>query len=140
MTIPMWVLLGFAGWTLATLLTSVGIYRWARILTGKTQIKDFRADQVEGADFYKRAMRAHLNCVENLPVYGAIAVSAWAAGLVSHTLDTLALTVLGARVIHTVIHLSFVQTNRVSSLRFAFFLLQLVCMIWMGVYIALAAA
>src|SRR5689334_5113133 len=30
MTIPVWVLLGFAGWTLLILLLSVGIYRWSR--------------------------------------------------------------------------------------------------------------
>lgn len=34
MTVPVWVLLGFAGWTLSTLSLSVGVYRWSRILTG----------------------------------------------------------------------------------------------------------
>jgi hypothetical protein len=36
MTIPLWVLLGFAAWTLLTLFTTVGVYRWTRILTGRS--------------------------------------------------------------------------------------------------------
>jgi hypothetical protein len=34
MTIPVWMLLGFAAWTLLLLSTTVGVYRWSRILTG----------------------------------------------------------------------------------------------------------
>lgn len=38
MTIPIWVLLGFAGWTLLTLFGTVGVYRWSHILTGRVPI------------------------------------------------------------------------------------------------------
>ena len=75
MTIPVWVLLLFAGWTLATLLATVGVYRWSRILTGRAALSEFRADEQHGSDWYRRAMRAHANCVENLPVYAAIVVA-----------------------------------------------------------------
>ena len=34
MTVPVWMLLGFAAWTVLLLLTTVGVYRWSRILTG----------------------------------------------------------------------------------------------------------
>ncbi len=34
MTIPVLVLPGFAGWTVVTLLGTVGIYRWSRIRFG----------------------------------------------------------------------------------------------------------
>jgi uncharacterized MAPEG superfamily protein len=139
MTTPLWVLLAFAGWTLATLFVTVGYYRWSRILTGRTDIKDFRADQVEGSDFYERSMRAHANCVENLPVYGAIVLVAAAAGVDSPLLDTLALVFIGARVVHSLVHLSVVQTNAVASARFTFYFIQVICMIWMGVYVARAA-
>jgi uncharacterized MAPEG superfamily protein len=140
MPTPVWVLLGFAAWTLATLMASVGVYRWSRILTGRTPIKGFPADAVQGPDFYKRAMRAHANCVENLPVYGAIVVAAGSAGIDDPMLDALACTILGARVIHTLVHLCFVQTNAVSSVRFAFFSVQVVCMLWMGGHVALTAS
>ena len=85
MTVPVWMLVGFAAWTVLLLLTTVGAYRWSRILTGRVAIRNFRADQIEGADWYKRAMRAHANCVENLPVFGAIVfaltLETWPAAL-----------------------------------------------------------
>jgi uncharacterized membrane protein YecN with MAPEG domain len=139
MSVPVWVLLAFAGWTLATLLATVGIYRWTRILTRRAEISAFRADEVHGDDWYKRAMRAHANCVENLPVYGAIVVAMVVARVTSPLLDTLALVLMGARVLQTTTHVAFVQTNRAVGFRFAFFLAQLVCMGWMGVYVALRA-
>ena len=67
MPIPVWVLLGFAAWTLFILFTTVGVYRWSRILTGRTAIAAWRADEQQGGEWYRRAIRAHLNCVENLP-------------------------------------------------------------------------
>ena len=67
MTVPAGMLVRFAAWTVLLLLATVGVYRWSRILTGRMPIRSFRADQIE-ADWYIRAMRAHANCVENLPV------------------------------------------------------------------------
>ena len=49
--------------------------RWSRILTGRSGVGGFPADQVEGEEWYKRAMRAHANCIENLPVFGAIVLA-----------------------------------------------------------------
>jgi hypothetical protein len=42
MTIPLWVLLGFAGWTLVVLSATVGVYRWFSILTGQTTIGEWQ--------------------------------------------------------------------------------------------------
>jgi uncharacterized MAPEG superfamily protein len=137
MSVPVAVLLGFAFWTLLTLFGSVGVYRWSRILTGRQEIATFRADVVEGADWYKRAMRAHANCVENLPVYGAIVVALLATGVTSPALDALALAVLVGRVLQTSVHVALPQTNAVVSVRFAFFLLQALAMVaMMGVLVA----
>jgi uncharacterized MAPEG superfamily protein len=138
MTVPVWVLLGFAAWTIFTLLAGVGVYRWSRIFTGRTEMKDFRADGSEGTDFYARATRAHANCVENLPVYAAIVLASHAAGLDDTTLDVLACTILGARVLQTLVHLSTVQTNTIVGVRFALFFVQLAAMLWMGVHVAAA--
>jgi len=139
MTIPVWVLLLFAGWTLATLLGTVGVYRWSRILTGRAALSDFRADEQQGSDWYRRAMRAHANCVENLPVYAAIVVAIAASGVRMPTLDTLAVVLLVARVLQTVTHVAFVQTDAVVGVRFAFFFVQIVCMVGMGILVALRA-
>ena len=126
MTVPVWMLLGFAAWTVILLLATVGVYRWSRILTGRVPIRDFRADQVEGEDWYRRAMRAHANCIENLPVFGAIVLALYIGGVRGRAADYLSMSVLVARVMQSLIHVCFVQTNAVVSVRFAFFLVQLV--------------
>ena len=138
MTIPLWVLLIFALWTLLTLFGSVGVYRWSRILTGRASISEWRADEVQGADWYRRAMRAHANCVENLPVYGAIVLAITAAAISNHVLDWAAIVLIVCRVSQTVVHISFRPTNFATTLRFIFFAAQAVCMIVMGVTVAIA--
>jgi len=139
MSIPVWVLVGFAAWTLATLLGSVGVYRWSRILTGRSGLSDFPADAPHGAEWYRRAMRAHANCVENLPVYGAIVVAVVASGLKSDLLDELAILLLIARVLQTVVHIALPTSNSSVGIRFAFFFTQLVCMATMLVVVVSSA-
>ncbi len=135
MTVPVWMLLGFAAWTVLLLLSTVGVYRWRRILTGRVPIRDFRADQVEGEDWYRRAMRAHANCVENLPVFGAIVLALYVGGVRGPTSNYLSVTVLIARVIQSLVHVCFVQTNAVVSVRFTFFLVQLVSFVSLTVVV-----
>src|SRR4051812_48172204 len=65
MSVPVLVLLGFTAWTLLTLFCTIGVYRWSRILTGRASIAEWRADLPQGSGWYQRAMRAHMNCVEN---------------------------------------------------------------------------
>ena len=126
MTVPVWMLLGFAAWTLLLLLATVGVYRWTRILTRRIAIRDFRADRVEGEDWYLRSMRAHANCVENLPVFGTIVLALYVAGVSGPTVNFLSISVLAARVAQSLVHVCFVQTNTVAAVRFAFFLVQFV--------------
>ena len=139
MPIPVWVLLFFAGWTLATLLATVGVYRWSRILTGRAALSEFRADEPHGSEWYRRAMRAHANCVENLPVYAAIVVVIVASGVRSPMLDRLAVVLLAARVLQTATHVAVRQTDAAVAVRFAFFFTQIVCMAGMGILVALRA-
>jgi uncharacterized MAPEG superfamily protein len=136
--IPVLVLLGFGAWTLLTLFGSIGVYRWRRILTGRASIAEWRADVPQGCDWYQRAMRAHLNCVENLPIYTAVVVALIATGLQSATVDHLAIAILPARVGQTLSHIILPPTNAVASLRFAFFFVQAACMVAMGINIAMA--
>jgi uncharacterized MAPEG superfamily protein len=140
MTIPVWVLLGFAAWTLLTLFTTIGVYRWSRILTGRTAIAEWRADEMQGSEWYRRALRAHMNCVENLPLYTATVVVLLALRLDTPVLDALAITILVARICQTSVHLSIEQTNSIAAIRFAFFFVQAACMIAMGVIAAVAAS
>jgi len=140
MTIPQWVLLGFAAWTLVVLFGTIGVYRWSRIFTGRSKIGQWQADASLGSEWYRQATRAHMNCVENLPVYGAIVVCATAAGATGDVLDGLALAFIAARIGQTMVHLAFVQTDLVTSIRFAMFFVQAACMIAMGIAVAVSAA
>lgn len=139
MTIPLWVLLGFAAWTLAVLFGSVGVYRWSRILSGRATIAEWRADLAQGCDWYQRAMRAHMNCVENLPVYGAVALAAALSGIGGRDLDVLAVLFLGARIAQSLVHILVVQSESVAGIRFALYFTQMVCVVSMGALIAARA-
>ena len=133
MSIPVWVLLGFAAWTFVTLFGSIGVYRWSRILTGRATIAEWRADMPQGSDWYQRAMRAHMNCVENLPIYAAVVVALVATGLQSSIIDNLAIVLLLTRIGQTLTHIVLPPTNTVTSLRFGLFCIQAACMIVIGV-------
>ena len=127
MTIPELSLLLFALWTLSVLTVTIGWYRWSRILLGLASIHQFRSDDVQGADWYRRAMRAHANCIENLPVFGAIVLVLSSARVESPVIDALSLTVPAARVVQSLMHICFVESKRTVSIRFTFFSVQLVC-------------
>ncbi|MGE0055714.1 MAG: MAPEG family protein [Hyphomicrobium sp.] len=139
MTIPIMVLLAFAGWTLLTLIASVGVYRWSRILTGRVPIDAWRADVPQGCDWYQRAMRAHMNCIENLPIYGAVVVALSATGLHSPVIDNLAITMLAGRIGQTLVHIAAQPSAMAAGIRFALYFLQIVCITCMGLIIAIAA-
>jgi uncharacterized MAPEG superfamily protein len=131
MTVPLYALLGFSVWTLGIVVIAVGTYRWIRIVRGRARIHEFRAEAPEGEDWYRRAMRAHANCVENLPVFGAIVLTSAIARVTSSKLDVLAVAILTARIGQTISHVGFPQTERAVMVRFTFFLVQAIAMIAM---------
>ena len=137
MTIPVYALLAFATWTYLLLFSTVGWYRWSRILTGKAPISSFKAANPEGSDWYLRAMRAHANCVENLPVFAAVVFAIFAANISTDAINTLAVIVPIARIGQTLIHVTFTETNTSVSVRVAFFLVQVICVLAMVVLLML---
>jgi len=139
MTLSLWMLLAFAGWTLLVLLIGVGVYRWSLILTGRAELKSFPGDQPHGADAYRRAVRAHANCIENLPVFSAIVLTAAAAHIDPPNFGALAAATVGARVVQTSIHMLLPVSNPTVAARFTFFLIQVITMIAMGVLVVSAA-
>jgi len=140
MTIPQWMLLGFAAWTLALLMATVGVYRWGNILFSKAAIASFRSDQLEGKDWYRRGTRAHANCIENLPVFGAIVFVITIIGLSGPMVDSLCIAILVARICQSSVHVSHEQTDVFVSVRFSFYSVQLVCFIALIVMAAVHAA
>ncbi|ASL82990.1 MULTISPECIES: MAPEG family protein [Serratia] len=135
MNMPILVLLAFAGWTLLILFGTVGVYRWSRILTGRATVSEWQANKPQGSDSYQRAIAAHRNCIENLPVYTALVVAIAVFQVESTTLNVLSLVLLGARMAQSLVHIGFEQTENVATWRFAFFFTQIVTMFWMGIEI-----
>jgi uncharacterized MAPEG superfamily protein len=66
-------------------------------------------------------MRAHANCVENLPVFDVIVFALYVAGVAGPTVNWLSIGVLAARIAQSLVHVCFVPTNTVTAVRFAFF-------------------
>jgi hypothetical protein len=79
-----------------------------------------------------------MNCVENLPVYAAIVVCATAAQTTGPFWTYLPHIARSANPIHHAHHLE--QTDRVVSVRFTFFFVQILCMFFMGASVAMSAA
>ena len=76
-------------------------------------------------------MRAQANCVENLPVFGAIVLGLYVANVASALVNALAVAVLVARIMQSLVHVCFDQSNTVASVRFGFFFVQIVSILWL---------
>jgi uncharacterized MAPEG superfamily protein len=136
MSLSLWMLLAFAGWTVLVLLGGVGVRRWWLILRGQAALTSFPADAAHGSAGYRRAMRAHANCLEHLPVFGAVVLVAAVAGLRSRQMDALAVLTVAARIGQTSVHMLLPERNATVALRFALFLPQVLAIIAMVFLIA----
>ena len=68
---------------------------------------------------------------ENLPVFGAIVSGLHVAGVAGPLVDALAVLAVVARVFQSLVHVCFVPTNRMASVRFTFFFVQVLCFAWL---------
>jgi uncharacterized MAPEG superfamily protein len=114
--------------------------RWYLILSRRADLTSFPGDTPHGSDAYRRATRAHANCVENLPVYGAIVLTAEAVHLVPQNMDVAAIIFILCRVVQSSIHMLLPETNATVAMRFTFFFAQVAAMFWMIVAIASLAS
>ncbi len=121
-------------------MATVGVYRWSEILFRHAPIAGFRTDQPEGTDWYRRGTRAHVNCIENLPVFGAIVLAISSTGISGPTIDALSIIILAARVVQSLVHVCHVQTNAFVSVCFSFYSVQLVSFLILIVLIVHHAA
>ena len=97
-------LLLFTAWTLVLMLVYVGP-RVALVLAMKKPANSWgRDDKTDDPPFLVRAKHAHLNCLENLPVFAAIVLAAVALGK-SPVVDQVAAFVLYARLAQSAVHL-----------------------------------
>ncbi|MGH8462371.1 MAG: MAPEG family protein [Stenotrophobium sp.] len=100
----MTALLLFTAWTLLLMFTYVG-YRVVLVFAGKKKANAWtRGTQADDPGFIVRASHAHVNCTENLPVFAAIVLAAWALNK-SAVVDHVAIYFLAARVAQSLVHL-----------------------------------
>lgn len=135
MTVGLYCLLGFAAWTLLLVVVGIGRVRVTKVLVGEARANEFPADVPHGSDRYRRVMRAHANCVENLPVFGAVVLTAAFTGRHGGLFDTLPVVYLLARIAQSLTHIASGSVMAVN-VRFTFFTVQLVCVFWLGLLVA----
>lgn len=99
----MQALLGFTAWTLLLVLL-VFSWRGIEILRGKKAYYWTRGNTIEEPGLVTRIQHAHLNCLENLPIFAVIVLAAAAMGKSAVT-EPYAGYVLYARIAQSVTHL-----------------------------------
>ena len=121
-------LVGFAGWTLVVGLIMVG-NRFANSFGGsKIALNQFSPDGEDLPGFGRRVTRAHLNCLETLPVFAALVA---AAGLSDQMaiMEGTVMFVLYARLCQSVVHMTSTAMGMVY-LRGGLFGVQVVLLIF----------
>ena len=116
------VLTLFIAWALL-LLVVMEVLRARLVVTGRVASNQFTPDNATISPFMQRLARAHLNCVESLPLFGGLLVVALLTGRTGAT-DPLAPWLLGARIVQSGIHLASTSNAAVNA-RFAAFVVQM---------------
>ncbi|ESW84295.1 MAPEG family protein [Mesorhizobium sp. M1060] len=120
MSASAYALTGFISWALALLIV-MEVIRSYLVISGQVPANGFTPDNGALSPFMRRLARA---CIEGLPIFGGLL---GVAIIISKTdvTDPLASTMLGARIVQSVIHL--VSTSQLAvSLRFTAFAVQMV--------------
>jgi hypothetical protein len=126
-------LIFYALWVYALVLM-IAADRVLQVLKGEAKANSFTPGVPHGTDSYWRINRAHVNAAENLAIFAAIVLSGWAIGLENVMFNRLAVIVVCARVVQSLIHISSGSVLAVN-LRFLAFGVQIVCQVGMAVMI-----
>lgn len=118
-------LIAYACWTLL-LVIGIGLMRGAVALGGGRPSLRFDPGGADVSDFSARLCRAHANCYENLPVFGALVAVALATERAA-LVEPLAMWVLYARLAQSTAHLVSVSPPAIMA-RFLFYLAQVLLM------------
>lgn len=116
-------LIGFTAWTV---LLVILVFAWRGIeivVNGKKADSWTRGKDVETPGLVRRIEHAHMNCVENLPLFAAIVLAAAAMGRSAVT-EPYAAYVLYARVAQSITHMIGVS-HWLVMLRATFWAVQL---------------
>jgi uncharacterized MAPEG superfamily protein len=116
------VLVGLAAWTLC-LLILMETLRTRLILMKALAANEFKPDNSNLSPFMQRLARAHANCVESLPVFGALLIAALLTNRAGVT-NPLAPWLFAARLIQSSVHLASLSVPAVY-IRFTAFAVQI---------------
>jgi len=116
------VLIGLAAWTLFLLILMEAL-RFRLILTQAVVANAFQPDNSNLSPFMQRLARAHANCVEHVPVFAILLITALLTNRAGVT-DPLAPRLLAARLVQSCIHLASLSVPAVWA-RFIAFAIQI---------------
>jgi uncharacterized MAPEG superfamily protein len=134
---PLLSLVGFAAWAIG-LVFAIAVVRMVQVLRGAKRANEFPSGTLHGGDAYWRLNRAHVNTVENLPIFGALVITGTLLHVATPAFQTLPVVVLAARITQSLVHLSS-GSARAVSVRFTAFLTQLAAFAWMAIDVGRAA-
>nr|WP_232374145.1 MAPEG family protein [Leptospira chreensis] len=117
-------MIGFTLWTLG-LGVSLTSFRSVLVLLGKKKSNEFPAGIQHGTDFNWRLNRAHLNSLENLPLFLAVVFLTANLGMIDSFVNQAGIVILGARVLQSLTHLISTSVLAVN-IRFTFYTIQIV--------------
>ena len=120
----------YALWAMFLVL-SVAAVRVHQVVLGGAKPDSFPAGVPHGPESYWRLNRAHMNTIENLPIFATVVLAGWAAGAVDPVFNLLAVIVVVARAVQSLIHIASGSVQAIN-LRFTAFGVQVICQFWMA--------
>lgn len=128
------MLMGLITWTIILLLGVAGS-RFHAIGSGRFHLRHITPDGEHLAPYAHRLHRAHLNCVENLPMVVGVCLIAFMLNQVQ-VINPLAYVFLACRVIQSLIHLFSVRFYALIA-RLLFYSVQIgLLLYWIGAMFA----
>lgn len=124
---PIAALVLFALWAM-TLVLAVGLWRVTLVFSGRAGAASFTPGSPHGGDTYWRLNRAHMNAVENLPIFGSLVLAGSYLQVPDAAFQLLPSLVLYARVAQSLIHVAS-GSGFAVTLRFLAYGVQVVSMV-----------
>lgn len=134
----LFALITYTAWILV-LLVILASYRSYLTLNGSKAANSFKPEGSDVSEFSGRLCRAHANCYEFFPVAGGLLLAALATNNLAIT-EPLALYLIGARVLQSMVHIISTSIFAVYC-RFALFLAQVaISIIWILQFLTLSTS
>ena len=135
MTLALWCLLVFVLWTMSILAFGLFLARVRAVMRGELHIEDIRSEVPQLSERYQRIHRAHLNCLETLPLFATVVLVGHVTGVRSPAIDVLAAVLVGLRVVQSLAHIHSMK-GRAARIRVAAYFFQPPCLLAMTVLVA----